>query len=258
MDVQYVPWMYSMYHEICRQPWLVFLDYLSFQVHVEYLPIFFRKLHLHWGILYLPQCKISQTQTITMHNKTWTLSKSHHCLGTTSGTIFHRNSNLTEISLCSHPRWGRVITMKFCTWHDSCNVMAHRKFCSDTISYNGFTSKVIFHLIWITLEKLFVKLGPGHPVRQCTLDIPLPLFPCHSPKTLHTYVVLKCELCTAQLALEDHIWYVLFLVQTLIHEWHGCTQCNIKCPVAKSRFQLTYWGRVMHTCMSKQCHHRFI
>ena len=126
-DVQYVPWMYNMSHgcAICPmdvqyvpwdmvwQPWLLFLDYPSFQVHVVYLPVSLRKLHFHWGIVYLPQSKISQGRTITKHNKTWTRSKSHHCLGTTSGTIFHHNSNFMEISLCSHPRWGKLITMNF-------------------------------------------------------------------------------------------------------------------------------------------------
>ena len=41
--------------------------------------------------------------------------------------------------------------MKFCTWHDSCAVVACAKFCSDMILYNGFTLKPIsieFELRW--------------------------------------------------------------------------------------------------------------
>ena len=56
-----------------------------------------------------------------------------------------------EISF-SHPKCVEVIAMKFCTWHDSC-----AKFCSDIIPYNGDTLKLFFHLMWITMVKLFVK-----------------------------------------------------------------------------------------------------
>ena len=45
----------------------------------------------------------------------------------------HRNSNLMEISFCSDPSYSIVLTMKFCTWHDSCTAVACAKFCSDMI-----------------------------------------------------------------------------------------------------------------------------
>ena len=71
--------------------------------------------------------------------------------------FFHHNSNLMEILFCSHPSCNEVIAMKFCTGHDSCAVVGCAKFCSDMMSYNGVTLKPIFHPIWITMEKSFVK-----------------------------------------------------------------------------------------------------
>ena len=41
--------------------------------------------------------------------------------------IFHRNSNSMEISFHSHLDANTVIATKFCTWHDSCAVMACAK-----------------------------------------------------------------------------------------------------------------------------------
>ena len=54
----------------------------------------------------------------------------------------------------------KVITMKFCTWHNNCAFVACGKFCSNTIPYNEVTLKPIFHRIWITLEKSFMKWVP--------------------------------------------------------------------------------------------------
>ena len=50
----------------------------------------------------------------------------------------------------------------FCTWHDSCAVIACAKFHSDIIPYNGVTVKLIFHRIRIMMEKLFVKWALGY------------------------------------------------------------------------------------------------
>ena len=52
--------------------------------------------------------------------------------------------------------------MKLCTWHDSCTVISCAKFCRDFIPYNGVTSKLIFHGIWVNDEKKsFMKWAPG-------------------------------------------------------------------------------------------------
>ena len=85
-------------------------------------------------------------------------------LGVASGPFheqfFCHNSNLLEISLCLHPRCSEVVTMKFCTCHDSTAVMACAKFCSDIIPSSGVTLKSTFHWIWITLEKSHSWYGP--------------------------------------------------------------------------------------------------
>ena len=53
--------------------------------------------------------------------------------------FFHRKSNLMESLFYSHPSCNQVITLKFCTWHDSCDGMTCAKFCSNMILYNGVT-----------------------------------------------------------------------------------------------------------------------
>ena len=65
--------------------------------------------------------------------------------------LFHRNSNSMETSFCPHPSCSEVIAMKFCT---------AVFFFADSIQCNGITLKIIFHNIWITVEKSFVKWAP--------------------------------------------------------------------------------------------------
>ena len=78
-------------------------------------------------------------------------------LGPFHEQFHHRNSNSTWISFCFQSRCSEVIVMKFCTWYDSCAVMACAKFCSNMIPYCGVTLKPIFPQIWIAMEKSFVK-----------------------------------------------------------------------------------------------------
>ena len=66
--------------------------------------------------------------------------------------FFHRSSNSTEKSFCSHPSCSQMIATKSCTWHDSCAVMTCAKFDSDKIHFNGVTLKPVFHWIWMMLE----------------------------------------------------------------------------------------------------------
>ena len=60
----------------------------------------------------------------------------------------------------AHPSYTKVVATKFCTWHNSCTVVACAKFCSVIIPYNEVTLTPIFHLIWITLQKLPRKMVP--------------------------------------------------------------------------------------------------
>ena len=71
--------------------------------------------------------------------------------------FFSRNSNSMEISCCSHTRFGEVIVMKFCAWHDSC-----AKFCSHMIPYNEVTLKIRdVKIKFPSMGKSFMNWAPG-------------------------------------------------------------------------------------------------
>ena len=70
--------------------------------------------------------------------------------------FFSRNFNAIETSCCSHPSFGEMIVMKFCTWHGNCG-----KFCSNMIPTIKLHLKASFHRIWITLGKSFMNWAPG-------------------------------------------------------------------------------------------------
>ena len=74
-----------------------------------------------------------------------------------------------EISFCSHPNSNEVIAMKFCTWQDSCAIVACATFCCDMITNNWLTAEWNFHQILIVMGKSLVKWAPGHqpPAGAC-------------------------------------------------------------------------------------------
>ena len=74
--------------------------------------------------------------------------------------FFHRNSNSMEISFHSHLNSNSAITTKFCTWHDSCAVVACAKICCDPMASNGITVRRSFHRIWIAGKISLVKRAP--------------------------------------------------------------------------------------------------
>ena len=53
-----------------------------------------------------------------------------------------------------------VIATKFCTWHDSCAVVACAKICCDLFASSGITARRSFHRIWIAGKKSLVKRVP--------------------------------------------------------------------------------------------------
>ena len=93
--------------------------------------------------------------------------------------FFHHSSNSVEISFSSYPSYSEMIAMKFCTWHNSCAVMASTTFHSITIPYDGLTLIVIFYRIWSQIGKLLVKWAPAqhfYPIYCITsfaMQIPL-------------------------------------------------------------------------------------
>ena len=69
-----------------------------------------------------------------------------------------------EISFWSYLNSNILIITKFCIWHDNTAVMVCAKMCSDQMSRNGFTTKWMFHPIWMAIrapsKTLFPISGP--------------------------------------------------------------------------------------------------
>ena len=72
--------------------------------------------------------------------------------------FFKFNSNLVTISFWSHPSWREVTPIKFCTWYDSCTIVACAKLCSDIIPCNGVTPNKLS--IEFYNWKLYAKWAP--------------------------------------------------------------------------------------------------
>ena len=77
-----------------------------------------------------------------------------------------------EISFHSHLDSNAVIATKFCTWHDSCAVVACTKICCDLMASNGFTARRIFHRIWIAGKTPLVKRAPEMPYHGDEINYP--------------------------------------------------------------------------------------
>ena len=60
----------------------------------------------------------------------------------------------------SHLDSNRVIATKFCTWHDSCAVVACTKICCDLMASNGIMARRSLYLIWIAGKKNVSEMGP--------------------------------------------------------------------------------------------------
>ena len=67
-----------------------------------------------------------------------------------------------EITFHSHLDSYPMIATKFCTWHDSCAVVACAKFCCDLMASKGITASRNFHWIWIADKKSLVKRAPAY------------------------------------------------------------------------------------------------
>ena len=104
-----------------------------------------------------------------------------------SSAPFHKrfsylNSNSTEISIQSHLDSNTAIATNFCTWHDSCAVVACANICCDLMASNGITARQRFHRIWIAGTKSTVKRGPGLTRSNPHTGLYLSrIHGCHSP-----------------------------------------------------------------------------
>ena len=76
-------------------------------------------------------------------------------------------------SFHSHLDSNTVIATKFCTWHDSCAVVACAKICCDLMASNGVMARQSFHRIWIVGKKPLVKIiapAPMSPIESGKTD----------------------------------------------------------------------------------------
>ena len=67
------------------------------------------------------------------------------------------NSNSKEISFHSHIDSNTVIATKFCTWHDSCAVVACANICCDLLASDEIMARQNLH----RGQKTLVKWAPG-------------------------------------------------------------------------------------------------
>ena len=69
-----------------------------------------------------------------------------------------------------------AITTKFCTWHDSCAVLACGKICCELVANYRITGKWSFHRIWILSKKIVSEMSPCPPT-CCKQQVSLPASP---------------------------------------------------------------------------------
>ena len=87
---------------------------------------------------------------------TVSVHKGQEAKGSFHWKSFICNSNLIEILFCSCVNSIKMITTKFCTWHDSCAVMTCAEICSDLWTSDQIKTQQIFHWICIANE-----MGPS-------------------------------------------------------------------------------------------------
>ena len=116
------------------------------------------------------RCHRSQTQG---HRRKWHIflwvavlhfrSCSHSGPGPVSLTVFPSQFKFDGNFVSLSPRFqhsGRYT--KFCTWHDTCAVLACAKFFYHLMASNGVMARRSFHRIWMAGKKTLVKRAPGH------------------------------------------------------------------------------------------------
>ena len=97
-----------------------------------------------------------------------------------------------EISFHSHLDSNIVIATKFCTWHDSCAVVACAKICCGLVASYGIMTRRRFHRIWIEGKKTLVKRAPDLQLQYNWVNTtkqsfdPNPSSKSHPNKTLRT------------------------------------------------------------------------
>ena len=82
-------------------------------------------------------------------------------LGPISHKLFlHHNLNSMKLSSLSYPSYSWVIAMKFCTWHDTCGIVAYTIFCNSMIPLKGVTLKTNFPTNLNSDGKIIFEMSP--------------------------------------------------------------------------------------------------
>ena len=117
-----------------------------------------------------------------------------------------------EIVFHSHIDSNTVIATKFCTWHDSCAVVACAKICRDRMASNGITARRSFHRIWIAGKKPLVKRAPVFYI-----------YNGHAVSNAGSY----------QIAIQRHTWVIKALWRSYGSLSHTIIDAEIICSVLK-------------------------
>ena len=136
-------------------------------------------------------------------------------------SFFHHNSNSMEISLSTNSVAGHHITTKFCTWHDSIDVVSCAKFCRITSSEFGWKQNEVF--ITFELWKIVSEMGPNDT----------------------TTVVVKLG--------RHHENYWAFIGQRMVNLLQSSTIVSGDW----SFISPTHWGWMTHICVGNLGHHWF-
>ena len=141
---------------------------------------------------------------------------------------FHHNSNVMEISYCSHLNFNQPIAPSFFTCHDSCAVMACAKSWSDIITKNWITVKRNFHQIWFVMEQALVK---GIPQLMMKCGSLIEWYSCNMTQIIYGKLLpsnVMSVSCVMKLWSLTPITgssllavvYIIFIYMCYIYNWH--------------------------------------
>ena len=119
-----------------------------------------------------------------------------------------------EIWFLYHLDSNTVIATKFCTWHDSCAVVACAKICCDLMASNGIIARRSFHRIWITGKKSLVKRAPGDVINDV---MNVHLYNCSHNVMIHMHKKFDDDIFARCLVIMNNV-VILF-----IKEYRGTT-----------------------------------
>ena len=131
-------------------------------------------------------------------------------LGPISWTIFPLNSNLMDISLCSHPDFSTVVAMKVGTWHDSCAVKISEQYNALQWSYTktnfpsnlNYDGNIFVHemgpwKIWVNVSHESIRTHNNLTTtkQSTTKSVPIPWDIQHVPIPVDWQTISAAQVC---------------------------------------------------------------